>query len=278
MLTGEKGSGKSLLAKTISMEGNERGIPTIIINAPWHGDAFNSLIQSIEQPAVILFDEFEKVYDSEQQEKILTLLDGVFPTQKLFVFTCNDKWRVDQHMRNRPGRIFYMLDFSGLEPAFIEEYCNDNLNAKEYIPVIVKLSTLFAQFNFDMLKSLIEEMNRYDEAPTEALRMLNVRPEFDNGKVAWTMNLTDTSGAVMRCDRPEFVGNPLTLNLLVYYKTPDAKVSPDEDDEDNWENVMFTHAEMRNAQSNSYTFVSGDLTLVLTKKEAPKAINWMDAL
>jgi len=107
MLTGVKGSGKTLLARILSIDGAKKNYPTIIINTPLHGDKFNTLIQDIDQPCIILFDEFEKVYDRTEQESILTLLDGVFPTKKLFVITCNDKWRVDQHMRIRPGRIYY---------------------------------------------------------------------------------------------------------------------------------------------------------------------------
>ena len=106
MLAGEKGSGKTLLSKQVCVAAAEKNIPTIVINSAWHGDQFNTLIQSIDQPCVILFDEFEKVYDRDEQEAILTLLDGVFPSKKLFILTCNDKWRVDAHMRNRPGRIF----------------------------------------------------------------------------------------------------------------------------------------------------------------------------
>lgn len=182
MLTGEKGSGKTLLTKNVSyILANSKDIPTIVINAPWHGDKFNTFIQSIEQPCAVIFDEFEKTYDSEEQESILTLLDGVFPSKKLFMITCNDKWRVDYHMRNRPGRIYYMLDFKGLDEIFIKEYCNDNLNNKIYIDKICKIATLFAEFNFDMLKALVEEMNRYNEDPQEALRLLNAKPEFDSG-------------------------------------------------------------------------------------------------
>lgn len=163
LLNGEKGSGKTLLAKTLSIEAAKQGIPTITINNAWTGDDFSKLIQDIEQPAILLFDEFEKVYDEKSQEYILTLLDGVFPTKKLFVLTCNDKWRINQHMRNRPGRLFYMLDFYGLDADFIREYCNDNLQAKEHIEKIVSIASLFDQFNFDMLKAMVEEMNRYDE-------------------------------------------------------------------------------------------------------------------
>lgn len=181
MLTGEKGSGKTLLTKNIAIELAAQGVPTIVINAPWHGDKFNSFIQTIEQPCAILFDEFEKVYDRDQQEAILTLLDGVFPTKKLFLLTCNDKYRVDYHMRNRPGRVYYMMEFKGLDVNFIREYCEDNLKNKTFIDKVCSISTLFGQFNFDMLKALVEEMNRYDETPQEALRMLNAKPEFDGG-------------------------------------------------------------------------------------------------
>lgn len=188
MLTGEKGSGKSLLAKTVSMEAATLDIPTLIINQPLYGDQFNAFIQSIEQPAVILFDEFEKVYESDQQEQILTLLDGVFPSKKLFILTCNDQWRVDGHMRNRPGRIFYMIEFKGLDVQFISEYCHDNLQNKEYIEKICKISGLFTEFNFDMLKALVEEMNRYNCTPDEALEWLNATPSAFNSGI-YTVHL-----------------------------------------------------------------------------------------
>ena len=181
MLVGEKGSGKTLLSKNICIEMAKQSVPTIVINAPWHGDKFNTLIQSIQQPCVVMFDEFEKVYNHEQQEALLTLLDGIYSTKKLFLLTSNDKWRVDSHMRNRPGRIFYMVDFKGLDPDFIRQYCADNLQNQNHTESIVNIASVFAQFNFDMLKAMVEEMNRYNETPQEAMRILNVKAEFDGG-------------------------------------------------------------------------------------------------
>ena len=133
MLTGGKGSGKSLLAKMLSINAAAMDIPTIIINNNWTGDVFNKFLQDIEQPCVILFDEFEKVYDDEDQEKALTLLDGVFPSRKLFVITCNDKWRVNEHMRNRPGRIYYMIDFKGLDPLGVVRGCLSAIETNTWI-------------------------------------------------------------------------------------------------------------------------------------------------
>lgn len=219
MLTGEKGSGKTLLARTLTIEAAKRwSIPTIIINSPWHGDKFNKLIQDIDQPCIILFDEFEKVYDDEQQESILTLMDGVFPTEKLFVLTCNDKWRVDKHMRNRPGRIYYMIDFKGLEEQFIREYCAENLKTEyqQYTDKIVTVAHLFSEFNFDMLKAVVEEINRYGDTPQEAVKLLNVKPEFDAG-ATYDVKIWYNGVDLKINHNNQYEGNPMALEDFKVY-------------------------------------------------------------
>ena len=219
MLTGEKGSGKTLLAKMLSFKGYDQGIPTIVINQPWCGESFNAFIQSIEQPVIVVFDEYEKVYDEQDQELMLTLLDGVYPTKKLFVLTCKDKWRVNQHMRNRPGRIFYSLEYKGLEAEFIREYCEDNLKAKEHIEKIIGIAGTFDQFNFDMLKALVEEMNRFNETPQEAMQMLNTKPEYGNEqryKIKVLINGEEM--AETNFEDKEWHGNPLNKRVHVNYK------------------------------------------------------------
>lgn len=181
LLVGDKGSGKTLLAKSISKEAVHMGIPTLVINSSFTGDQFNSFIQSIDQPSIIIFDEFEKTYNSKEQEAILTLLDGVFPSKKLFILTSNDKYRIDDNMKNRPGRIYYMFTFKGLDEEFIREYCQDNLNDKSKIEDLVKVSSLFDSFNFDLLCAFVEEMNRYGESPFDLTDLLNARPEYCGG-------------------------------------------------------------------------------------------------
>ena len=292
MLAGEKGSGKSLLAKNVSMSAATMGIPTIVINAPWHGDRFNSFIQSIDQPCVILFDEFEKVYDSEKQEAILTLLDGVFPTKKLFILTCNDKWRIDSHMRNRPGRIFYMMDFVGLTADFIIEYCNDNLKNKAHIDKLVNIATLFSQFNFDMLKAVVEEMNRYNEGPEDALRLLNVKPEFDSGKSKYKVELHVEGEPVdpKFLEVQEWQGNPLQNHVSIDWKKFDeVEVSPTSDsnadvisiDGDwSWENVRFMQTDLLKIDSKAgrFVFQNSEGSSVILTRIKERSYNYMDVL
>jgi hypothetical protein len=271
LLNGEKGSGKTLLARQLSIECAEIGIPTIIINAPWTGDKFNKFMQDISQECMVLFDEFEKVYDSEEQEVILTLLDGVFPSRKLFVLTCNDKWRIDSHMRNRPGRIFYMLDFKGLEADFIAEYCEDNLKNKSYIEKVCQVGAMFAQFNFDMLKALVEEMNRYDETPQEALAMLNAKPEFA-GESKFKTEMRVKGKIVDRDDyEPDrWSGNPLTTSTIYANYDPE----PDNDDS-NHKYLQFATEDLVHVMPKEGRFVykQGDVELTLIR-EQEKTFHW----
>ena len=271
LLNGEKGSGKTLLAKTLSIEAAKLGIPTIIINAPWVGDKFNKFIQDIEQECIIMFDEFEKVYDSDKQEVILTLLDGVFPSKKLFILTCNDKWRIDSHMRNRPGRIFYMLDFKGLEDEFIREYCEDNLNQTEHIDKICQIAATFSQFNFDMLKALVEEMNRYNEEPRQAMRMLNAKPEFSgdsNFKVEWRVGskLIDDGN----CEPNTWQGNPLMAERIHGW----YDVDPDSD-EDKGKSIRFGLHDLVHVMPKEGRFVykQGEAEITMTRI-AERQWNW----
>ena len=283
MLAGEKGSGKSLLAKNLAIvAARDLNIPCIVINAPWVGDKFNAFMQMIEQPCMVLFDEFEKVYDSDDQEKALTLLDGVFPSKKLFVLTCNDKWRVDQHMRNRPGRLFYMIDYKGLDANFITEYCNDNLKPalQKHTEKLCQIASLFAQFNFDMLKATVEEMNRYDEEPQDALRMLNVKPEFDSGN-KFTVKMIREGEEVKETDLEslEWSGNPLQNHVQVHVKEYDDEADDDGDLDWNWNRIRFTASDLKkiDSQNGKFVFVNADGVTLTLNKIKEKTFSYYDA-
>jgi ATPase family associated with various cellular activities (AAA) len=275
LLTGEKGSGKTLLSKMLSIKAAEQGIPTIVINHPWKGDAFNKLIQDIQQPCIVLFDEFEKVYDREAQEQMLTLLDGVFPSKTLFVLTCNDKWRIDTHMRNRPGRIYYSLDYAGLTMEFIEEYCDDCLHNLQHKDGVCKIASLFGAFNFDMLKALIEEMNRYGETAQEAMKLLNTKPEFANND-EYTVQLIVDNEPVEAKDvenNSKWSGNPLSGKIEI-----DVRDYDDDGEQDGWITYNWHGGDLSRVdpREGKFQFTNEDGIVVLTRVVKTKTNYFID--
>lgn len=184
LLVGEKGSGKTMTAKMASIEGARRGMPTILISQPHVGDEFNTLLKSLDQPSVIVFDEFEKVYeDRKKQAALLSVFDGVLTRKHLIVVTLNESRGLLDYFFNRPGRFFYRFDFFGLEEEFVREYCLDRLTDKEQVDGVVTLAKSFIAFNFDLLAAIVEEMNRFGMSAREAVNGMNV--SFAEEKLTW---------------------------------------------------------------------------------------------
>jgi hypothetical protein len=212
----------------------------------------------------------------------------VYPSKKLFILTCNDKWRIDSHMRNRPGRIFYSLDFKGLEQDFIIEYCNDNLDNVDHIASVCRVAAMFDQFNFDMLKALVEEMNRYEESASEAMRMLNAKPEFGGDskyKVALQINGLDIDPELI--EQEVWTGNPLTNRVSIDYKVfEDAKTSEPAlngleaiEADWNWEDARFGQEDLKqiDPQSGKFVFINAEGDRVTLNRVKEKYYNYMDA-
>lgn len=174
-MVGEKGSGKTLLANLVARTmREEHNMPTVLINQQYEGDSFMQFIANIDVPCVVIFDEFEKHYKIDEQNRILSLLDGTYNTKHLYLITVNEEQKLSNFLQSRPGRIYYWFEFDGLSAEFIREYCIDNLKNKTYVEEVVSVSDVYSPFNFDMLKSLVDEMNRYDESPKQSLAYLNI--------------------------------------------------------------------------------------------------------
>lgn len=244
LLSGDKGGGKTMLLRTLSAALRAANIPTIIIAAPYRGEAFNKFMQSISQPCMIAIDEFEKLYGDERnqgaevnsagnetqgpasQNSLLSLLDGMYNGKKLFVLTANSANRVSPFMFNRPGRLFYHLKYSGMEEKVIEQYCGDYLKNKDHFKSLLQLVAQVDNFNFDLLQAVVEEMNRYNESALEAATMLNIRPESSPWVSYEYKAYVDNK--VQKCWGPVTSSNPLSTKSYMYIKT-DKKMGNDSD-------------------------------------------------
>lgn len=218
LLEGLKGSGKTMLSRVVCMSAIRAfDMPVLLVSQDYSGSDFFNFLQMIDQECIVMFDEFEKVFNAESQEKMLSLLDGVFRSRKLFLLTCNDSFRVNEHMKNRPGRIRYRLTFKGLDRDFITEYVNDKLVHKERVNQVITVATMFGEsMNFDMLQALVEEVNQFNEEPAKSLEYLNARPSEVNFSRRYIVRVLDKEMAPITTfeSASELIwnGNPMNIS------------------------------------------------------------------
>ncbi len=108
-------------------------MPVVCITSPFNnGDKFTGLSRQMGDDVILFFDEFEKVYkDENEQKQFLSILDGTFSSKKLFLFTTNH-FEINEFLKSRPSRIRYVRQFDGLDKETIQEVIDDLLENKEY--------------------------------------------------------------------------------------------------------------------------------------------------
>ena len=164
ILSGQKGIGKSLLARLLAEEGISRGLPVITVTDYIPGIA--SFLSSIEQEVIVIFDEFEKTFGKmddqpDPQEEMLSLFDGLDGGKKLFVITCNEVRRLNEFMVDRPGRFHYHFRMGNPTDAEIREYMEDKLQ-KEYWDEIARIVNFSrtTEVTYDYLRAIAFDLNQ----------------------------------------------------------------------------------------------------------------------
>jgi DNA polymerase III delta prime subunit len=174
LLAGLKGTGKTITAQKFCMDSN---MPVIIIGEPFEGSDFIDFITDPKLGECIIFiDEFEKVYNRDNQYDMLSLMDGNYSTKLVFLLTVNEE-RINDYLINRLNRIKYRKAYGDLEFDVVEEVIDDMLINKDHKESIY---TFFEKVNmrtFDLLTNLIKEMNLFSEDAIACGKHLNLKPE-----------------------------------------------------------------------------------------------------
>jgi SpoVK/Ycf46/Vps4 family AAA+-type ATPase len=195
MLTGTKGSGKSLQMKHIANTAlEELKLPIIMITEPISGAAFQKFMDSIGE-AVVLMDEFGKIFPAEVEEydpanqdtvsqnSLLSFFDGVNTQKRIIILTENDTNKINEFIKERPGRVLYHWEYERLEEDTLEEYCEYHLNDKDkYLSDIKDFYSQATSFTIDTIKAIVDQCNIFkDEDLKTIVASLNIQKP-DNRK------------------------------------------------------------------------------------------------
>lgn len=201
ILSGNKGIGKSLFAKLLAKKAIESGYPLIVVDSFIPGIA--SYLETIQQEVIVLFDEFDKTFadisvgdnETSPQASLLSLFDGISVGKKLFVVTCNNLYKLNDFLINRPGRFHYHFRFEYPSDNEIREYLNDKLDDKykNEIEKVVMFSGK-VNLNYDCLRAIVFELNTGEtfENAIADLNIMNMDTEKYNVVLSFTNGYTMT--------------------------------------------------------------------------------------
>lgn len=168
LLYGESGSGKSLLAKQICVELSKEH-PVIIV-LPEHVEIIDKFIDNIDDRCVFFIDEFEKMFKKpSDQSGLLSVVDGTSSKKNLFVFTANEKDKVNEYFFNRPSRIRYAYEYESLPDSIVLEVLEDLLDNKDRVQEVASVISYLKEPSFDVVCSIAKEANLYPDFTMQQL-------------------------------------------------------------------------------------------------------------
>lgn len=196
LMSGDKGMGKSLMIRLLAEKFSENNkLPVVIVDES--NDGLADFIDTLGE-CVVVFDEFEKKFDRDDQNKFLSLFDGLSTTQRLYVVTVNELHKLNDYLVNRPGRFHYHLRFDYPDADEVREYLNDQAPAASVEDV--EAAVTFSQkikLNFDHLRAIAFELELGGKF-AEVIGDLNIKRLGDGPEYDLTVTLEDGTKFIER--------------------------------------------------------------------------------
>lgn len=171
LLSGMKGSGKTLMAKKIA---KESGLPIIVVDSKMSSDDIEPFFAKVTTDVCVIFDEIDKYWNTRY---LLTFLDGVKPTcKKLVIATCNDEKEISTYLNDRCSRIRYKKRFGGLSKDTVEGIINDIVGDKNKANAAAEyICSNVETISYDNVIIFGEEIkNNPDDSFDDIIEFLNI--------------------------------------------------------------------------------------------------------
>lgn len=204
MASGPKGMGKSMLLRSIAEHGASLGYATVIVDQFY--DGLVNFLDSLGE-VILVFDEFEKTFDADEQAIMLPMFDGLSMQKRLCVVTLNDDSRISSYAMDRPGRFHYNFTFDYLGENEIRQFLSDRNISESRIDNVVSYAR-FRDINYDHLRAIAQELSLFDgdfDSLMEDLNigsaLVNLHIEGDIGDIAFNTEVAiDPSKRINSCD------------------------------------------------------------------------------
>jgi hypothetical protein len=189
LLNGLKGTGKTVTAQLIANWAVDAGLPVLLVSDPI---PLVDVLRAIDQPVVVIFDEFEKTHDQNvEQPAILTAIDGMSRSRhkRMFLFTTNTL-HINENLVNRPSRIRYCYNFGRLDRTIVEEVVDDIL-LPDRVHLRADILTYLdsrAVLSIDVAKTVVGEANIFNESPVTFGEVLSLTERDPAG---YTLEILD---------------------------------------------------------------------------------------
>jgi hypothetical protein len=178
LLSGGKGTGKTLTAKILAQQAMNSGLPVIMIQHPFSGPGLLSFLEKLPNRCLFFIDEWEKIYGDDNSRKFfLGVLDGTVRSRHLWVMTTNTE-DVGPYFLSRPGRIRYHKKYDGLPEGFIRGIVHDHIKDPDLSEAVIAAAQSIYNISPDVLMVMIEESLLHNETPDKFMHIFNVVPEL----------------------------------------------------------------------------------------------------
>ncbi|QOR57056.1 ATPase [uncultured phage cr109_1] len=177
LLSGTKGTGKTMLSKRIALESN---LPIIIVATDFPVDKLNVFFKKFETPVVIVFDEIEKNDYWWETKDLLGFLDGVEATaKKLVLMTCNKPENIDENFFDRCSRVRYFRQYEANSNSAFVRFMAEDKGVKNIDEVVNFINNYMQVKSFDNISAFIDEAILFEDIPLADLaKNMNISTSY----------------------------------------------------------------------------------------------------